>query len=209
MYLFSRAVTLRGSPRRVGPWVQQVTDYVRDHSPLDLSAWSCQFGHPIGTVVWNAMVESHASLDEATGAFAGDPAYLDLLEEAQDLVLAPGEDALREILHGAPSDPPPIGAVATVTNAVAVVDRMGDAVAWGLEMADHVGEVTDADVSLSRSVFGTMGQLTWIAVQTDAAAADDTNAKLRVDPGYLSRLAESGGLFLPGSGHVASFTRIV
>ena len=208
MLLFSRAVTLGGSPRRVGPWVQQVTDHVRSHSSLDVTAWSCQFGHPLGTVVWNALVESQADLAEATAGLASDGAYLDILESAEGMAVAPGEDALREILHGSPSEPPPLGAVATVTNAVALVDRMADAVGWGIEMAEHIGQVTDMETSVSRCHYGQMGQLTWIGVQPDIAAADAAGAKLRVDPGYISRLTGTAGLFIPGSGHVASFTRI-
>lgn len=209
MYLFSRAVTLRGSPRRVGPWVQQITAYVREHSSLDAAAWRADFGHPIGTMVWTARVDSHAALAEATGRLAADEGYLDLLESGQDLIVAPGEDSLREMLHGAAGDPPPVGSTATVTEATALVDRMADAIGWGVEMAEHVEQVTDAPVSLSRNVYGTLGRLTWIGIQPDAAATDATNAKLSADPGYLSRMTGTAGLFLPGSGHVATFTRMV
>jgi hypothetical protein len=208
MLLFSRAVTLRGSPRRVGAWVQEVTAHVRDTTSLEVSAWSADFGHPIGTTVWNALVDSRAALTQATAPLLADDRYLDILEKGQDLVAAPGQDALREILHGSLGEPPPVGSVANVTQATAVVDRMIDAVTWSIDMADHVEKVTDTPVSVSLNAYGQMGEITWIGVASDAAGADATDGKLRVDPGYAARMADTSALFLPGSGRVAMFTRV-
>jgi hypothetical protein len=208
MLLFSRAVTMRGSPRRIGSWVQEITAYVRDNTSLEVSAWTANFGHPLGTTVWNALVESRAALTEASAPLLADDRYVDILEKGQDLVAAPGQDALRQIIHGSPGDPPPVGSVADVTQATAVVDRMVDAVGWAIDMADHVEQVTDTPVSVSLNAYGQMGEITWIGVAPDPAGADATEGKLRVDPGYAARIANTSELFLPGSGRVAMFTRV-
>jgi hypothetical protein len=106
MLLFSRALTLTGGPRRALPWALGVTSYVNDHSDLDVTLWSGTFGYPVGTLAWSALVGSQAALAASTAALVVDDGYLDLLEQAQDLISEPPEDLLGQLIHGEPGDPP-------------------------------------------------------------------------------------------------------
>jgi hypothetical protein len=162
MLLFSRVLTLTGGPRRALPWALGVTSYVNDHSDLDVTLWSGTFGYPVGTLAWSALVESQAALAASTAALVVDDGYLDLLEQAQDLIDQPPEDLLGQLIHGEPGNPPPIGAVATITTATALVDRMAEAVGWGIEIAEHVTSVSGTPVVVLTNVFGQMGGMTWI-----------------------------------------------
>ena len=208
MLLFSRVLTVTGSPRRALPWALGVTNYVNDHSDLEVNLWSATYGYPLGTLAWTAVVESQSALAAATAGLLADDGYYDLIEQAADLVDQPGEDLLRQLVHGEPGEPPPVGAVATVTTATALVDRMADAVGWGVEIAQHVTSVTGTPVAVFTDVFGQMGGMTWIGVQPDLAAAEVANAKLMADGDYLGRLAATKDLFIPGSGHAGQTIRL-
>ena len=209
MFLYSRGLTLGGSPRQSLPWVAQITQYVNANSTLDLSAWNADFGQPIGTVVWNCMVESQAALADAAMSLAGQDGYLDLVEAAADLVLAPAEDQLASLDHGEITEPPAVGNVALVTEASAVVDRIGDTLAWSVDIAQHVESVTGNPVSVWSNLYGQMGRIAFISVVPDAAGMDAGQAATSADTGYFDRLAKSAGLWVEGSGHVARYTRIV
>lgn len=209
MFLYSRALTLGGSPRQSLPWVAQITGYVNENSPLDVSAWTADFGQPIGTVVWNAMLEGQAALVDAAGSLIGQDGYLDLVESASAMVLAPAEDRLARLVHGQPSEPPAVGSVAMVTEATAVVDRIADTMAWSVDIAQHVESVTGTPVSVWSSVYGQMGRMSFISISPDANALDASDAAVSADVGYFDRLAKSAGLWVEGSGHVARYTRIV
>ena len=208
MLLFSRMVTLTGSPRTAMPWAVGITEYIQAHSPLPVTCWSGTFGYPIGTVAWSAMVESQAELAAARGQLLGDAGYLDLLEAAGDLVTTPGEDQLGEVIYGTPGDPPAIGAVATVTTATAVVDRMAEALGWAVEIGQHVESVIGTPVAVLTGVYGTMGGISWIGSAPDFVASDAARAKLNANADYLKHLSGSKGLFIPGSGHLGQATRI-
>jgi hypothetical protein len=211
MLLFSRVVTLSGSPRRGLPWAMEITKYVNAHSDLDVSLWSCTFGYPVGTMVWSASVESQVALASGTAQLATDEGYFDLLEQATDLVTQPPEDLLREFVLGGVAEGaerPAVGAIATVTTATALVDRMADAVGWGVEIATYVTGVTGAPTSMLTNVFGQMGQITWIAVQPDLEGAEVAGAKLVADASYLGRMVATKDLFVPASGHIAQAIRI-
>lgn len=208
MLLFSRVITPSGSPRKVMPWVADITEYVNANSTLQVTCWSGTFGYPIGTIAWSSIVESQTALSAATSALLSQGGYLDRIDAAADLVTTPGHDLLRELVYGAPSEPPPLGAVGTITTATALVDRMADAVAWGVEIAQYLEGVMGSSIAVLTDVYGTMGGITWIGVVPDIAAADAARAKVAVDTDYITRLAGSKDLFIPGSGHVSQVTRI-
>jgi len=209
MLLFSRVVTLTGSPRQVVPWALGITGYVNEHSDLDVSLWSYTFGLPIGTYAWSSVVESQVALTDSTAKLLADDGYFDQLEQGSDFVGQPGKDHLRELVHGEPGDsPPPVGAVAVITTATALVDRMADAVGWGVEIAQYVTEATGGPVSMLTNVYGQLGEIAWIGVQPDLQAAEAARTKLSGDMDYLGRMAATKDLFVPASGHVANVTRI-
>ena len=208
MLMFSRLATFTGSPRKVMPWVVGITEYVNAHGSLPVTCWSGAFGYPIGTVAWSSTVESQAALAAATGQLLGDAGYLDLIDAAADLITTPGQDSLRELIYGTPGEPPAIGAVATVTTAVAIVDRMADAVGWAIEIGQHVEKVIGTPIAVLTDVYGTMGGISWIGSVPDFAASDAGRAKLNADTDYLKHIAGSKDLFIPGSGHVGQATRI-
>ena len=208
MLLFSRVITPSGSPRKVMPWVADITQYVNANSTLEVTCWAGTFGYPIGTVAWSCFVDSQATLAAATNALIGQSGYLDRLDAAAELVTTPGHDVLREVIHGSPSDPPPVGAVGTITTATASVDRLADAIGWSVELAQYLEGVTGTPVGVLTDVFGTLGSIAWIAVAPDVASSEAARAKAVADPGYISRLTATKELFIPGSGHSGQVTRI-
>ncbi len=208
MFLFSRVVTLIGSPRRVMPWATDITAYVNANSTLQVGCWAANFGYPIGTVAWSAMVDSQATLADATAKLLSEEGYLDLLDAGSDLLSMPGQDFLREVVYGEPGEPPPIGAVARITTATAAVDRIPDALGWAVDIAKYAEGVIGTPIAVFADVFATMGGITWISVQPDIVAAETAGTKLRDDSAYLSRLVATKDLYLPGSAHVGQVTRI-
>lgn len=209
MYLFTRTANLRGSPRQTLPWVQSITEAVNANTSLDVSLWNADFGLPIGTVAWNTVVETQTAFAEATAPLLAHEGYLDLLEAGQDLIPVPAEDALREMIHGSPDGADGVGSVAHVTTGIAALDHIGDTMAWSVEIAQHVEKITGTPVSVWSGAFGQMGEITFISVHGTVAEAETANAAANADAGYLERLHASKDLWIPGSGQVARFTRII
>jgi hypothetical protein len=208
MLLFSRVVTPTGSPRRVMPWVSEITAYVNDHTSLDVSCWAANFGYPIGTVSWSTLIESQADFVSATSGLLADDGYLDLLDAATEMMTIPGEDLLREFVYGTPGERPEIGSVAAITTARANVDRMVDAVGWAVEMAQHVERIVDRPVGALTNRAGAMGGIAWLTTAPDIATLEAGAAKLRTDASYLDAMTHTRELFIPGSGHSGQATRI-
>jgi hypothetical protein len=171
--------------------------------------WRADFGYPVGTVAWSTWVESQESMAAGFAALADDDGYFAMLDKGSEFLTSPAEDVLREAVHGGPGDAaPPMGAVATVTTAVMAGGQYGDAVAWGVEMAQLVEEVSKLPSSFFVDSFGTFGQVTWITAAPDLATARTTGEAVNTNDQYLKRLSDVGDLFIQGSGHRTQVTRI-
>jgi hypothetical protein len=211
MFLFSRLLTLSGPPDESMTWATEITDLVNGASDVDVTCWAALYGHPVGTVAWSAVVESRAQIATLGAKLAAEPAYSTLVNRAADWVRTPGRDDFRRPLNLAttpPSDPPPIGAVAQVTTAIATAGRISDAMAWGLDIADYTAGVAGVPVTFFADVYGPFGGVAWIAVQPDIAAADAVDERLTGDVGYMDRINKLGDLFVAGGANVALMTRI-
>jgi hypothetical protein len=190
-------------------WAAEMNAYVSKKSGRPLALWSAGFGQPVGTVAWTVPVDSHADLQAAFAGLREDDGYYALLEKGAAFVTGPMVDTLREVVHGAPTPGGrPVGSVALLTTATMSADKGADAVAWSVELASYITSVTGDPIMFLLDAYGTFGQATWIGAAADMAAIDASNAKMQTDPGYLKRLAASGGLFIPGSGHRSLATRM-
>lgn len=209
MYQFARVVTLQGDPRETMPWATDITAHVNATTNLDVSLWGSVFGFPTGTLAWSTIVEGRAQLGAEMAKLPADNAYLDLALKAQDWSTGPAEDIFRRIVHGGPGDEPPaVGAVASVTQAVATTGKMPEALAWAIDMADHAASVSGVTVSVGVNAYNDFGGLAFLSLQPDMAAADAAADAVQGDAGYIERIGRSAGLFVDGSAQQSLLQRV-
>ena len=210
MYLFSRVVTLQGPPADTMAWAMEVTEHVNSKISVPTSCWVSVFGRPIGTFSWSSILESHAQLAELGGQLAADNKYHSLLAKAEDWTVTPGEDSLRSIVSGMPTEgtPPGIGASATVNTGVMAPGHFAEALAWSVEVASYVTELTGTPVLFLTDQYGAFGGVSWISVAADVATVDAGAAKLAGDMGFASRIDAAADFFVTGSVNAALLSRI-
>ncbi len=159
-------------------------------------------------MTWTAIVESQTQLAEGAAALNADSGYLDLIEKAEDMVTTPGEDLLGDIIYGAPTEPPASEPSHRSRRHRPIVDQMGPALAFAVDIAQHIESVVGSPIAVLTSMYGPMGGIDWIGVEPDMAGADASRAKLLADSSYLDRLTKTKDLFIPGSGHVSQSVRL-
>lgn len=200
MHLFSRVCSLTGGAVRPLDWATRMTERVNALMQVEVALWTSAFGNPLGTVAWSAQFESRAHLVEEMGKSAGDDGYAALADEGQEFISGGLTDTLRTMVHttSAPTGPPPVGAWAEIITAVPAEGKIAASMAWGVEISDAYAAVTGTPVAFLADDYGPFGQLTWISVHEDAAAADAAGAATMADAGYLEKVDGGGGLFVPG-----------
>lgn len=212
MQLFTRRMLLEGNQVDAMEWATKITAHVNGNSDHVVTAWAAGFGDPIGTVSWSSWMTSHNDLLTAFGGLADDKGYDKLIRAGESYTKSPPEDGMRELIHPAEpataGSPPPIGAVGVITTAVAAGGKMAEVIAFGVEVSQHVTSVTGNPLAFFADMYGTFGQVSWIAVVPTMADADAANTAINGDAAYQKMVGKTGDLFVPGSGHRALYSRL-
>ena len=88
-----------------------------------------------------------------------------------------------------------------VRTAQALPGKIGDAVAWGKEIAATVKRITGKDVAVCAGVGGPISEIAWIAHYDSMGQAEEVFGKLMADREYMTLVSKAQPLFIPGSGH--------
>jgi hypothetical protein len=208
MQIFSRTLGTMGPQDEIMAWATDMTAYASEKSGNEVALWVPLFGWPVGTLGWSMRVDGLAGMQAAFAPMTEDPGYFAKVAEAREWVNSPAEDRLVTSLTGELGDPPPVGSMVTITTAVMAGGRYGEAIAWGLDVAAHVSELTGIPTIFGTEEFGTFGTVQWIGGTPDAASADAARNAMNADDKYMGMLSSVGELFLPGSGHRSLLTRV-
>ena len=103
----------------------------------------------------------------------------------------------NEATAGEVTGPP---AAASVITATMETSRAGSAVAWAVDLAKYVNNLTAQPMAVLASNFGVYGTISWLGYGSSLAAIEEAGGKINSDPGFIQRLGDSAGLFVPGSG---------
>ncbi len=208
MDFFSRNVMMTGAPTAYMAFATEMRAYVSDKLGQEIALWSVGFGAPRGALTYTARVDGLAGVHAMNATLMGDADYLAKLAMGAAMGGGPAEDSLMQPLYGEMGDPPPVGSVATVTTAVIGNGAYADAIGWGVEMAQLVESISGTPMIFGMSAFGTFGQVVWISVAADAAAADAAGNAVNSNADYMGRLSAIADLFVPASGHRSVASRL-
>jgi len=208
MQLFSRQLLLTGPPAESAAWAVGMAAEATAKMGTEVALWSAGMGAPVGSVAFTVRVDGVADLMAKAGPLAEDAGYQAKLAEGADFVAGPANDSLASPLHGELGDPPPVGSYAVVTNATIANGQYAEAVGWGIDVAQHVTELSGMPVGVMMQEYGPFGTMTWIGVSPDAAGVDASSTATNGDADYIAKLSAAGNLFVPGSGQRMLATRI-
>jgi hypothetical protein len=200
MYLFTRRIVVSPAHVRAGmAHAIAMTEYVNQKTNLEVSLFQVLQGAPLGTLMFAYRTESFASSLESVDGLVGSDEYLAKIEDGAGYFVGNAEDRLARILHiaGEVAGPP---AAASVVSAVVEVPQVAKAMAWSLELADYTADLSGVPVALLVSDFGQYGTVSWLSYGQSVAQLEQAQEKTNSDPGFLQRLSDSQGFFVPGSG---------
>lgn len=200
MYLFTRQVVVNPAHIRAGmAHALEMLNYVNEKTELQVSLFQVLQGAPLGTLTYAYRTESFAASVEATDTLTTSDEYLEKVESGAGHFVGNPEDRLATFIHsaGEVSQPP---AAAAVVSARLAVEHTRRAIAWAVELSDHLTEVTGVPSAVLASNVGDYGTVSWLSYGKSLAQLEQANTKTNADLGFLQRLDDSGGLFVPGSG---------
>jgi hypothetical protein len=176
-----------------------MTEYVNQRTDLEVSLFQVLQGEPLGTLAFAHRTESFAASLEAVDKLVATDEYLAKIEEGAGYFIGNAEDRLGMIAHiaGEVSGPP---AAASVVTATIDVPQVSKALAWSVDLANYTANLGGVPIAVVTSNFGQYGTVSWISYGQSIAQLEQSQEKTSSDPGFLQRLADSAGFFVPGSG---------
>lgn len=209
MHLFNRQIQFVGAPAEVRAYAAEMRAYVSDKTGREVGLWATLFGQPAGTMGYTTAFDGVADYLATTATLLDDEEYNAKIAAHQHLLAGPAVDMLMEPMHGEiGTERPPVGACAVVNSATITAGMYEQAFAWSIDIAQHNESVSGTPVMFLTSSFGAFGQVGWISVHADAAAADAALAAVFGDADFMKKLGDAKGLFVEGSGTQSIAARI-
>lgn len=198
-YLFTRQVVVNPAHIRAGmAHALGMLKLVNEKTKLDASLFQVLQGAPLGTLTFASRTESFAASVDAADTLVQSDEYLDKVEAGAQFYVGNPVDSLGEFIHVAGKvDKPP--AAANIVSATLEVNRAGPAIAWSNELADYMHNLTAQPMAVLTSNYGEYGRVSWITYGKSLAALEEAGQKSNTDPGFIQRLGDSEGLFVPRS----------
>lgn len=177
----------------------EIAQYVSDTTHLQVIPWISVYGDPVGTVTFSARVESLAVMGAAQETLMADAGYQQRVrEQANVCFTGPTQDNIAQFVDMAgPANN--TGGFATVVTAQCAGGRIAEAMAWGVDIMNHVAKITEVDVALVRGLYGPWATLGWISVLDTLEQIDAMEAATSTDPTYIESIDQAGELFVPSS----------
>ena len=200
MYLFARTATVK--PERsldAITFATEICGQVKNVTGQEVHAWTALYGVPINTLTWTTMVESHADMGAAGEKLQADGGYMSRVTESSDLFETAPEDVFAEVLATV-NQTDQLGTYASVIVAQCAPGKIAEAMGWGVDIFNHVGQVTGRPGILSRSLYGPFAQMSWISLADTLDQVDAAGTAMNSDPKYIEMIDQGTPLFVPGSG---------
>ena len=200
MYLFTRQVVVNPAHIRAGlAHSLELLNYVNEKTDLQVSLFQVLQGAPLGTLTFAYRTESFAASVEANDALISSDEYLEKIESGAAYYVGNAVDGLGTFIHtvGEVSAPP---AAAAVVSARLEIPQARKAIAWAVELADYLTNATGVPSAVLTSNVGDYGTISWLSYGESLKQLEEANTKINADPGFLQRLEDSSGFFVPGSG---------
>ena len=208
MYIFS--ATLQAKPGRggeLGAHMPKIRDSVAEATGNPAYAWAASSGPPIGSYGISTRVEGHEQLLESQQKLAASEKYQAEAAKLADVLAAPSATSLSQIvaMAGEQGEPAPI---VRLTQATMEIGHLGDAMAWGQEMLEHVHNATGLSGLFTNLASGSPFDVMWIFSAHSGAELDTANAALQADTGYVGLIEKAANFVVPGSAARATLVQM-
>jgi hypothetical protein len=196
MHLFTRSTRLAGGDVTGQlSWVGSITEEACNTTGLAIDAWATVMSPDANTIVWACWVEHLSEIEQAGDKLAASDAYLRAIAAGEAFTDGSTTDGLASVVHNPPTLDDAVPAYVTVATAVAAPGRLSDAVAAGVEIAEHATRLSGLNTMFLVNSTGAYGGCSWITGAADIDTVERGEGALMGDPAWLQLLDRVGTAF--------------
>ena len=208
MYIFSASLQAKpGRGGELGAHMLPLRDAVAEATGSPAYAWVASSGPPIGSYGISTRVDGHEQLLDFQQKMAGSESYHAEAAKLADVLATPSTTSLSQIvaMAGDQGEPAPI---VRLTQATVEIGHVGDAMAWGQEMLEHVHNTTGMSGLFTNLASGSPFDIMWIFSANSGAELDAANAAMQADTGYIGLIDKAADFIVPSSAMRATLAQM-
>jgi hypothetical protein len=207
MLLFSRLMVTTGDMPAVMPLVQEVVS-IANGAGNPLQAWAGGNGFVAGSIGFSAAYESLAARAEAAAKLMAAKGLWEVYRKFREHSISMEPDMILNFERGGSMGTAiPVGTV--VVQNYFQLAQGGDWMAtmkWANEFADLNKALTGVDFNIIRTIYGTLGQVGFLAGYPNVAAVDAARAKM--NPEWMAKYLEGSKFAATGTVMQRMMTKI-
>jgi hypothetical protein len=195
MYLFTRQGRLASSGMDGVEWASAVCAEATKLTGQPIQLWATVYSAAYGTIGWSAWFADLKSLEALGDALNADPGYTSLVAKGADHLEGGVDDALFQVLHGAPD---PDRDIQYVSSASAVLATGGAirGITTGMEIAQRAESITGLPTLFLQGMTGTYGNVGWLTGYEDITAVETASGALAADADWLTLIDSTAGCYV-------------
>jgi hypothetical protein len=191
MYLFSRRARLApGNTQAAMTWATEITEKVNKITGLNVGLYAQTFSPEVGTLSWSTFLSDLATLETANDKLLVDDAYVSLVDAGAKFALGGPDDALLQIIHGAPDPARQVEYVTTVQT-VCASGSLAKGIELAIEIAQRAEKALGVPVVVATGVTGTYGSLAWISGYANVQELERSQQALAADAKFAEFVDKS------------------
>jgi hypothetical protein len=191
MYLFSRRARLApGNTHAAMTWATEITEKVKQLTALNVGLYALTFSPEVGTLSWSTFVPDLATLEAANDKLLVDNAYVSMLDAGAKFALGGADDALLQIIHGAPDPARQIEYVTTVQT-VCASGSLAKGIELAVEIAQRAEKALGVPVLVATGATGNYGSVGWISGYANVQDLERSQQALTADATFAEFVDKS------------------
>jgi hypothetical protein len=207
MLLFNRLVVTTGDMPAVMPLVQEIVS-IANGAGNPLQAWAGGNGYVAGSIGFSAAYESLAARAEAGTRLVAAKGLWEVYRKMREHTVSMEPDTILNFVRGGSLGTAiPVGTV--VQQNYFQLAQGADWMAtlkWANEFADLNKAVTGVDFNIIHTIYGTLGQVGFLAGYPNMAAVDAARAK--INPEWWAKFLEASKFAMAGTVMQRMMTKI-
>jgi len=207
MLLFNRLVVTTGDMPAIMPLVQEIVS-IANGAGNPLQAWAGGNGYVAGSIGFSAAYESLAARAEAGTRLVAAKGLWDVYRKMREHTVSIEPDTILNYVRG--------GSLGTAIPVGTVVQQNSFQLAqgadfmatlkWANEFADLNKALTGVDFNIIHTIYGTLGQVGFLAGYPNVAAVDAARAK--INPEWWAKFLEASKFAMAGTVMQRMMTKI-
>jgi len=207
MLLFNRLAVTTGDMPAIMPLMQEVVG-IANGVGVPLQAWGGSNGYVAGSIGFSAAYESLAALAESSEKLRAAKGWWEVNRKFREHTISMEPDTILNFVRGGSMGTAiPVGTV--VQQNYFQLAQGADWMAtlkWANEFADLNKALTGVDFNIIHTIYGTLGQVGFLAGYPNAAAVDAARAK--INPEWWAKFLEASKFAMAGTVMQRMMTKI-